>query len=63
MHQRFLEVDEDAATIPLQTEATFSRWLVQEATTLAYHDMFLLSAIMVLLTVIPALWLRHRRTA
>jgi hypothetical protein len=40
-----------------------NRWLVQEATTIAYHDLFLLTAAMVLLTAIPVLWLRHRHGA
>ena len=35
-----------------------SRWAVQEATTLAYHDMFLLMAAMLLLTAVPVLRLR-----
>ena len=51
----------DGALLPVQTEATLSRWLVQEATTLAYDDMFLRTAAMVLLTAIPVLWLRQRR--
>lgn len=63
VRQRFLEAGEDHSLIPMQTEATLSRWLVQEATTLAYHDMFLISAALVLLTAIPALWLRQRHTA
>jgi hypothetical protein len=62
VRQRFLEAGEEQALIPVQTEATLSRWVVQEATTQAYHDMFLLSAALVLLTAIPALWLRQRRT-
>ena len=37
------------------------RWSTQEATTLASHDMFLVTAIVVVLTAIPVLWLRHRR--
>jgi hypothetical protein len=37
------------------------RWLVSEATTLAYHNMLLLIAVMVLLTAIPVLWLRQPR--
>ena len=52
---------EEGALLPVQVEATFSRWLVQEATTLAYHDMFLLMAAMVLLTAVPVLWLRQQR--
>jgi DHA2 family multidrug resistance protein len=52
---------EEVALLPVQVEATFNRWLVQEATTLAYHDMFLLTAALVLLTAVPVLWLRQRR--
>jgi len=62
VRQRLLEAGEERSLLPVQTEATFSRWLVQEATTLAYHDMFLLSAVLVLLTAVPVLWLRQRRT-
>jgi DHA2 family multidrug resistance protein len=36
-------------------------WFSQEATTLASHDMFLGTAVAVVLTAIPVLWLRHRR--
>ena len=37
-------------------------WLRQQATVLASHDMFLCTAAVVLLTAIPVLWLRDRRT-
>ncbi len=62
VRQRLLEAGEDRALLPVQTEATLSRWLVQEATTLAYHDMFLLSGALVLPTAVPVLWLHQRRT-
>jgi len=52
---------EEVALLPVQVDATFNRWLVQEATTLAYHDIFLLTAALVLLTAVPVLWLRQRR--
>ena len=52
---------EEAALLPVQLDATFNRWLVQEATTVAYHDMFLYTAALVLLTAVPVVWLRHRR--
>jgi DHA2 family multidrug resistance protein len=61
LHQRFAEMGEDPALLTVQTEAMLNRWLVQEATTLAYHDMFLLTAVLVLLTAVPVLWLRQRR--
>ena len=38
-------------------------WLVQEATTHASHDLFLAAAVAVVLTAIPALWLRDRRVS
>jgi EmrB/QacA subfamily drug resistance transporter len=37
------------------------RWLAQEATTHASHDIFLITAVVVLFTAIPVLWLRQRR--
>jgi MFS family permease len=63
VRQRLLEVGEDHFAVPVQTEATLSRWLMQEATMLAYHDVFRLTAMVVLLTIIPVLWLRQRRAA
>jgi EmrB/QacA subfamily drug resistance transporter len=63
VRQRLLEAGEDSAGVAVQTEATLSRWVVQEATTLAYHDIFLLTAAIMLLTAVPALWLRQRRVA
>ena len=63
VRQRLLEAGEDHAGIPIQTEATVSRWVVQEGTILAYHDVFYIIAIVVLLTAVPVLWLRQRRTA
>jgi hypothetical protein len=47
----------------VQTEATLSRWAMQEATTLAFHDIFLLTAAVVLFTTLPVLWLRQRCVA
>ena len=63
LHQRFAEAGEDPALLAVQTEATLNRWLGQEATMLAYHDMFLYAAAVVLLTVVPVLWLRQRKNA
>jgi EmrB/QacA subfamily drug resistance transporter len=63
VRQRLLEAGEDSAGVSVQTEATLSRWVVQEATTLAYQDIFLLTAAIMLLTAVPALWLRQRRIA
>jgi DHA2 family multidrug resistance protein len=63
VQQRLLETGEDHAGIAVQTEATLSRWLEQEAALLAYHDLFAVMAIIVLLTAVPVLWLRQRRPA
>lgn len=61
LQQRLLETGEDPASIPVQTEAMFNRWLVQEGALMAYHDLFLLTAALMLLTIVPTLWLRQRR--
>jgi EmrB/QacA subfamily drug resistance transporter len=45
----------------VQTQTILNRWLVQEATITAYHDMFIRTAALVLLTAIPVLWVRQRR--
>jgi DHA2 family multidrug resistance protein len=58
---QLLQAGEDLSAVPMQTAALFNRWLVQEATSLAYHDMFLLISAIVLLTAIPVLWLRQQR--
>ena len=63
VRQRLLEAGEEPALLPVQTEATVSRWVVQEATTMAYHDLFYLTAAVVLLTTVPVLWLRQRHVA
>ena len=42
-------------------EQLSERWFTQQVTTLASHDMFLVTAVVVLLTAIPVLWLRDRR--
>lgn len=59
--ERLLQTGEDLSLVPVQTEAMLNRWLVQEATTLAYYDMFLLISVIVLLTAVPVVWLRQRR--
>lgn len=61
LHRRFAEVGEEPALRVVQTEATLHRWLGQEATMLAYHDMFLYAAAIVLLAAVPVLWLRQRK--
>jgi EmrB/QacA subfamily drug resistance transporter len=60
--ERLLEMGEDPAMVPVQTEAMLNRWLMQEATAMAYNDMFLLTSAVVLLTAVPVLWLRQQRT-
>ena len=42
-------------------EQLSERWFTQQVTTLASHDMFLVTAVAVILTAIPVLWLRERR--
>jgi MFS family permease len=60
-HEILQGAGEEPTLLPVQLDAMLNRWLVQEATTLAYHDMFLLTAAIVLLTAVPLLWLRHRQ--
>ncbi|MGE3537008.1 MAG: DHA2 family efflux MFS transporter permease subunit [Candidatus Tectimicrobiota bacterium] len=59
--ERLLQTGEEGAFVAVQTEAMLNRWLVQEATALAYNDIFLLTAAVVLLTALPVLWLRQKR--
>jgi EmrB/QacA subfamily drug resistance transporter len=59
--KRLPEIGAGGTMDPGQTEAMDNRWMMQEATTLAYHDIFLLTAMVVLLTAVPVLWLRQRR--
>ena len=54
---------EAPAQLSGQTDVPFERWLIQEASLLAYHDMFAITAALVLVTAIPVLGLRHRRLA
>lgn len=61
VRQQLREAGEDPFMLPMQTEATVSRWMAQESTILAYHDIFLLTSVVVLLTSVPVLWLRQRR--
>jgi len=44
-------------------EQLSERWFTQQVTTSAAHDMFLLVAVVVIVTAIPVLWLRDRRAA
>ncbi len=61
VHEVLQWAGEESTLLPVQIDATLNRWLVQEATAMAYHDMFLLMAAVVLLTAVPVLRLRHRR--
>jgi hypothetical protein len=61
MYEVLQGAGEEPALLPVQVDAALNRWLMQEATTMAYHDMFLLMAAIVLLTAVPLLWLRRRR--
>ena len=63
LHQHLQDAGVDPSLLSMQTEATISRWTMHEATMLAYHDIFLYTSIIVLLTTVPVLWLRQRRTA
>jgi EmrB/QacA subfamily drug resistance transporter len=61
VRRQLQEAGEDPSLLPVQTEATVSRWTMQEATMLAYHDIFFFASVVVLLTSVPVLWLRQRR--
>ena len=50
-------------TLHAKIQVVLNRRLAQEASTLAYHDMFILMALIVLLAAIPVVWLRHRRVS
>jgi hypothetical protein len=62
VRQRLQEAGEDPSLLSVQTEATITRWMTQEANILAYQDIFFFASIVVLLTTVPVLWLRQRRT-
>lgn len=63
IHRRLLQVGNVATQLPVKTQAVLNRWLVQEASIVAYHEMFVYTAIIVVLAAVPVLWLRDRRTA
>jgi len=62
VRQRLQEAGEDPSLLSVQTEATTTRWMTQEANMLAYQDIFFYASVVVLLTAVPVLWLRQRRT-
>ncbi|MBM3224042.1 MAG: DHA2 family efflux MFS transporter permease subunit [Candidatus Tectomicrobia bacterium] len=59
---QLLQAGEEPSQVSIQIAAQLSRWLGQEASSLAYQDMFLLTSAVVLLTAIPVLWLRQQRS-
>ena len=63
LHTQLQQAGEDPALLSVQTEAMFNRWVVQEATITAYHDMFLQTAAVVLLSAFIILWVRQKRTS
>jgi hypothetical protein len=63
IQQQLLQAGEVAATLSVKTQALLNRWLVQEASIVAYHEMFVLTAMVVVVAAVPVLWLRNRRTA
>ncbi len=60
VQQQMLQAGEAAILLPSKTQAVFNRWLAQEAATLAYHDMFVITATLVLIAAVPVVWLRQR---
>lgn len=63
LRQQLLAAGDVGSTLSTKVQVVLNRWLVQEAAIIAYHDMFILMAIIVLLAAAPVLWLRHRRTS
>ncbi|MCZ6872417.1 MAG: hypothetical protein O7G88_02635 [bacterium] len=63
LRRQLLAAGEVGMTLHAKIQVVLNRWLAQEASTLAYHDMFILMALIVLLAAIPVVWLRHRRVS
>ena len=63
IQRQLLESGEEAAMLAMKTQAVLNRWLTQEASIVAYHEMFVYTAIIVVLAAAPVLWLRDRRSA
>ena len=61
VRQHLLFAGEAGAGLPVKTQAMLSRWLGQEASTIAYHDMFVITAVLVVLAAVPVIWLKSRR--
>jgi EmrB/QacA subfamily drug resistance transporter len=62
VQQRLQEAGEEPWMLPVQTENIVTRWMTQEANILAYQDIFLYASAVVLLTCVPVIWLRQRRS-
>ncbi len=60
---QLLQAGEVAVMLPVKTQTMFNRWLEEEASIVAYHEMFVFTAIIVVLAAAPVLWLRNRRPA
>ncbi len=60
VQEQLIQAGDAAVWLPAKTQAVLNRWLVQEAAALAYHDMFVITAVLVLLAAIPVIWLRRR---
>ncbi|PON19562.1 hypothetical protein C2W62_02130 [Candidatus Entotheonella serta] len=59
VQEQLLQAGDAAILLPTKTLMVLNRWLVQEAATLAYHDMFVITAVLVLFAAIPVIWLRR----
>ncbi len=62
MRQQLLQAGEVGVMLPVKIQVVLNRWLVQEAATVAYHDMFVITAMVVLFAVVPVWWLRRRHS-
>jgi DHA2 family multidrug resistance protein len=58
-----LRAGEVGVELQVKTQALMNRWLVDEAAALSYQEMFIMTALIVLLAAVPVWWLRHRRAA
>ena len=62
IRQLLLRAGDIGAVVPMKIQAVLNQWLVREAATVAYHDMFMFNVVVVLLAVVPVVWLRQHRT-
>ncbi|ETX08403.1 MAG: hypothetical protein ETSY2_05650 [Candidatus Entotheonella gemina] len=60
VQEQLLLAGDQVFSLPAKTQVVLNRWLVQEATAFAYYDMFVMTAVLVLLAAIPVIWLRRR---